>query len=214
MSDYVNIYECPEGCKAQGGKPIAATIRGWKKHMTHAHGQWTDEQLAAIVGASTVTPEDGKAQFLAESGENPTLLGFSSLEDATSGSKEEKPKKDDKPQKPAPEEIAYIPLRSKKLRKFVGGLIGKFVSESNVELDADDQGMIDEAFDQLEELFPIVFAVPKKQMIIESRIAAVAVPLSGLALVYIKHSLSWKWIKGLFAKGDEENPPEDQQTQP
>jgi hypothetical protein len=208
MSDYVNIYECPEGCKAQGGKPIAATIRGWKKHMTHAHGQWTDEQLAAIVGASTTTPEDGKAQFLAES------EGTTTLESVEPEGKEEKPKKDGEAKKPAPEEIAYIPLRSKKLRKFFGGLIGKFVSESNVELDADDQGMIDEAFDQLEELFPIVFAVPKKQMVIESRIAAVAVPLSGLALVYIKHSLSWQWIKSLFKKDDDGNPPEDQQTQP
>jgi hypothetical protein len=208
MSDYVNIYECPEGCKAQGGKPIAATIRGWKKHMTHAHGQWTEDQLAAIVGASAPNAESGKAEFLAEAENTPGLASESGEKTA-----EGKPAQqgDGKPQKPAPEEIAYIPLRSKKLRKFFGGLIGKFVSESSVELDADDQGMIDEAFDQLEELFPIVFAVPKKQMIIESRIAAVAVPLSGLALVYIKHSLSWKWIKELFSKRDEEHPEEGQQ---
>jgi hypothetical protein len=203
-------YDCPFGCK-RGNKPIPlTTIRGWKHHMSFAHKEWSEEQLAAVVGASAPSAETGKADFLAEA-ENTSGLVTESGEKTADGTPAQGAK--DKPPKPAPEEIAYIPLRSKRLRKFVGGLIGKFVSESSVSLDADDQGMIDEAFDQLEELFPIVFAVPKKQMIIESRLAAVAVPLTGLAMVYIKHSLSWEWIKSLFKKEQaEELKPEDADT--
>jgi hypothetical protein len=68
---YVPIYECPKGCKAAGNKPIAATIRGWKKHMTKQHGGFSDEELSAII-ASVPMPsspsgsESGKDAFLKE----------------------------------------------------------------------------------------------------------------------------------------------------
>lgn len=61
-----NIYECPEGCKAQGERPIAASIRGWKKHMTRQHQGYTQEQLDAIVGATPPSSQAGKDLFLSE----------------------------------------------------------------------------------------------------------------------------------------------------
>lgn len=68
MSDYVNTLECPLGCKAQGDKPIAATLRGWKKHMTRQHGKWTEEQVRALEGISppSANPEKGRDLFLSE----------------------------------------------------------------------------------------------------------------------------------------------------
>lgn len=65
-SGYTNIYECPDGCKSQGGKPIAATIRGWKKHMTRQHGGYTEEQLAAILSTNAPDTEKGRDLFLNE----------------------------------------------------------------------------------------------------------------------------------------------------
>src|SRR3974377_2438043 len=59
---YINVYECPKGCKAPGGKPIAATIRGGKKHMTRKHGGWREEQLAQFAGGEAPGP-NGKDLF-------------------------------------------------------------------------------------------------------------------------------------------------------
>jgi hypothetical protein len=61
-----NTLKCPRGCTAVGGYPIASTIRGWKLHMTNQHGGFADEQLQAVLGASTKTPEEGKLEFLSE----------------------------------------------------------------------------------------------------------------------------------------------------
>lgn len=84
---YVNIYECPHGCKAPGNKPIAATIRGWKKHMTKNHSLgtqpgWTDEQLATLVGARPNDPEAGRTLFIAEAEEGaaPMAEGAEAIE--------------------------------------------------------------------------------------------------------------------------------------
>jgi hypothetical protein len=60
------VYECPLGCKHSGNLPIAATVRGWKRHMTSTHEGWTNEQLEAACGTGPKNSEAGRAIFLGE----------------------------------------------------------------------------------------------------------------------------------------------------
>ena len=71
---YVNIYECPFGCKASGNRPIAASIRGWKKHMTRSHQGWNQEQLDVLIGTGARDPAAGREAFLAEADKEPSLF--------------------------------------------------------------------------------------------------------------------------------------------
>ena len=71
---YVNIYECPFGCKASGNRPIAASIRGWKKHMTRSHQGWNQEQLDVLIGTNARDPVAGREAFLAEADKEPSLF--------------------------------------------------------------------------------------------------------------------------------------------
>lgn len=83
---YINTLECPKGCKAGGGKPIAATVRGWKKHMTRNHDGYTEEQLTAVVGATAPDAGVGRDLFLneIESGVQASIGGeVKPIDDAT-----------------------------------------------------------------------------------------------------------------------------------
>ena len=62
-------YPCPykgtdkatEHCKRDADTP-----RGWKVHMTRQHQEYSQEQLAAVLGASGGSSEAGRSQFLDE----------------------------------------------------------------------------------------------------------------------------------------------------
>src|SRR6202035_3008460 len=63
------MYPCPYKDTKRGERNCRVnfeTVRGWKKHMTNAHGQFTEEQLEAIVGAAPLDKEKGRAEFLSE----------------------------------------------------------------------------------------------------------------------------------------------------
>lgn len=67
MPDFNSIYNhCPRGCKPKPGKYIAQTIKGWKRHMTATHGDYTQEELDAIVGVVSPDSSSGREQFLSE----------------------------------------------------------------------------------------------------------------------------------------------------
>lgn len=57
-------FDCPRGCKRKNGDPVATTIKGWKRHMTSAHGKFTDEELNKVLGTGPIDPEQGRAEFL------------------------------------------------------------------------------------------------------------------------------------------------------
>jgi hypothetical protein len=62
-------YLCPYKGTPQGIKICESpfsTPRGWKGHMTRQHGEYTQEQLAAALGAVAPDSEAGRALFLSE----------------------------------------------------------------------------------------------------------------------------------------------------
>lgn len=53
---------CPRGCKRKGRPTPISTLKGWKRHMTYAHGEWTDAEIAAAMQIAGAEPEEqGKA---------------------------------------------------------------------------------------------------------------------------------------------------------
>jgi len=185
---YTNIYECPKGCKAQGGKPIAATIRGWKKHMSRNHGGWNETQLAAIAGAQAPSA-NGKSLF-ADDVENIISGGVP-------GQSERPPEEasGDSPTQAGPEQVKRVPFKSKKFRKFLSSLPEVFLKAKGIETDADDKELIDTASEMLEEMFGIAFEVPDSMWVIRSRWLALLFPIAACALVWAKHEFTVQLFK-------------------
>jgi len=192
MADRLNIYECPHGCKSQGKQPVAATVRGWKKHMTQRHGGWQEAQLAAIVG--NVAPSaNGHGLFDADA--ERIISGLPGQTPLHEGKAVEEP--DSSTQTAAPEQspIKRVQLKSKKLRKFLSSLPEVFLKAKGIEPDADDKELIDTASEMLEEMFGIALEVPEEMWVIRSRWVALLIPIFAVALVWMKHEFTAQLFK-------------------
>lgn len=198
-SGYVNIYECPHGCKAQG-KPIAASVRGWKKHMTRNHSGYTDEQLAAIVGAAPPDRQRGREAFLFEAGKVPgqdeSAIGEKTDAEGTGS--------------PDPEQAAaapvskVVPLKMRKLKKAMASLPLVFLKAKGIEVDDDDREIIDGAQEILEDMFGVSIEVPESAWVIRSRLIALLFPLGAILLVWAKHALPAELMKRMEAAKESE----------
>jgi hypothetical protein len=78
-----NKYPCPRGCKFGG-----ETLRGWRVHMSRAHSQYSQEELAQAAGqgpeATAVTGEPGFDAYAAKMPETAEGLGAAPPEPARS----------------------------------------------------------------------------------------------------------------------------------
>lgn len=204
---YTQVYECPHGCKAQGGKPIAATIRGWKKHMTRNHGGYDDAQLAAIVGAAAPNPETGRARFLSEvdTVDTPGLFAEADGETTRAESPMEGNAVDAARSTPEPAK-KRVKFKPKAMREFLSGLPEMFFKSKGIETDEADKNLLDAASQMLEELFGIEFEVPDTNWVIKSRLLALLFPFAAVLVIYAKHTISPDWFK----KEPEPEQPEQQ----
>lgn len=183
---YVNVYECPMGCKAQGGKPIAATIRGWKKHMTKQHGEWTQEQLAVLVGASTPNPEAGRSLFLSEDAAAPE----GKPDDGTEA-----------PGTPTDTEAASVKLKTdaasrkvsakmnkmqKKFADKIPQLLNKALEQKGAEwqLDDSDKELLSESVENCFDVLDVEFAMAPISAKLSNPLWVLLLPLLALAIIF------------------------------
>lgn len=175
-------YDCPHGCMRNGKKIPITTVRGWKKHMSLAHQEWSEDQLSAVVSAMPADMDAGKAAFLAEDGE--------AEPEQTIGEKTDNPRAET-PSAPLPNPVKRVPLKSKKMKKFISGMPEIFLKSKGITMDADDKEIIDTASEMIEELFGIAFEVPDTQYIVRSKWIALLFPLVAMLVVWGKHAITF-----------------------
>jgi hypothetical protein len=190
------IYECPNGCTSQGGKPIAKSVQGWKHHMSRQHKGWSEEQLAAaLIKSSGRGTDANKSLFLAE--------GSGAGAPGQGKEADKKPLGEgdgqDRPNVPASEPPKIVQFKSKKFRKFISALPETLFKKKGIELDADDKEILDTGSELLEEMFGVAFEIPDAQWVIRSRWVALLFPIGAIFLVYLKHTFSFD----IFKKKDE-----------
>jgi hypothetical protein len=201
MANEQNIYECPYGCKAQGNMPIAASIRGWKRHMTKQHGKYDQDQLDAILGAAPKDSESGKAAFLAEADQAPEL--FMGKEGVTTNP-------NPKPVK-TPEEISAETKKIKtdeigkkfstkinKFKKSVADKIPKVLNEAvkdkgpEWQLSEEDSELLAESVENCFEILDIDFRITPVSTVLTNPLWVLILPALVLALIFgtkvVKHA--------------------------
>jgi len=184
--DYIYQYECPEGCKGQGGKPIAATIRGWKKHMTKQHGGYTDEQLSAIVGAAPASPEAGRELFLSEAGETPQTSAEAA---AAAPAPEPSPEKvvEIKTDAAARKLSAKMNKMQKKLAEAIPAILNTKLETAGGEwkMSDSDKEFLSEAFENCFDVLDVEFRVAPISKTLTSPLWVLLLPVIALAVIYI-----------------------------
>lgn len=186
-------YACPYKGTEKAVKQCARdaeSVRGWKKHMSRQHGQYSESELAAIVGAQPIDPERGKSLFLAEMGGQTDTPGQGATEEKLRDGAETL-----KPDGTAPEpKTKVVPLKMKKLKKALSSLPKQFLKAKGVTPDADDMEIIDGAEEILEEMFGVSLEVPESAFVIRSRLLALLFPLGAMLLVWLKHEFKLKLL--------------------
>lgn len=179
----------------------AQTVRGWKSHMSRQHGQFSQEQLSAIVGAVAPDPERGRSLFLAERDGKPEVPG----QEAEAG--EKTGIGGERRNETAPEqEKKTVPLKMKKLKKALSALPEMFLKAKGIVPDESDKEMIDGATEILEEMFGVSLEVPETAWIIRSRLLALLFPLGAMLLVWAKHEFKFKFTVEDKKEGEEVKP--------
>jgi len=167
------------------GRPIVIeSLRGWKKHMTYAHKGYEKQELEAVMalGAGGAAPGKGRDQFLAEAEAGPAR------EDQPQGKVEGETARG---AGAAPADVGEptkrVPLKTKKLKKFLSSIPEVFLRSKGIVPDDDDKDLMDGATELLEEMFGISFEIPETMWVIRSRFVAVVFPLAAMLLVWAKH---------------------------
>jgi len=178
-----NIYECPQGCKAQGGQPIAATVRGWKKHMTRNHGGYNQDQLDAILATMAPNAEAGKAEFLA-AGDVMEFPGPAKTEaTAATPEKETTSIKTD----------AAAKRLSAKMNKFKKSIADKIPQAVNGalkdkgpewQMTEDDRAMLSESFENCLEVLDVDFQIQPIGMVLSNPLWVLLLPILTLLLIF------------------------------
>lgn len=184
-------YPCPyKGTPQQRNscRIDAQTVRGWKGHMSRQHGQFSQEQLSAIVGAVAPDPEKGRSLFLAELDGKPEVLGQSNdVGEKTNIGGERQNESAPEQQKKT------VPLKMKKLKKALSALPEMFLKAKGIVPDESDKEMIDGATEILEEMFGVSLEVPETAWVIRSRLLALLFPFGAILVVWAKHTFKFNF---------------------
>lgn len=191
---YVNIIECPNGCKGSGGKPIAATLQGWKKHMTRNHGGYTEEQLAI---AGSMLPlktgaggDPAQGEFEAMRSGAPETEGgeFTAPVDIGTGLPAEPSTDDAKPNKATRKLSGEMKAMKKNFADQIPKIISVMAASKGPEwgLDSEEQGMVAEACNSMLTVLDIEFNFQPINMQLNSPFWALLFPIMVLALIFAK----------------------------
>lgn len=184
-SGYTNVLECPRGCKGQGGKPIAATIRGWKKHMTRNHREYTEEELAAVVGAVPPDSERGRELFLSEAGDT-TELPPQEPRDPEAEAEAKRVVNLDKTSKRL---TGKLNKTKEKLAGAVPRVLNVVLKEKapDMVLTDSEQKEVADSMEEVFEMLDVTFAVEPYAYVLQSRLWALLIPLATvLAILGVK----------------------------
>lgn len=205
-ADYVPILECPRGCKAAGGKPIASTIRGWKSHMSRQHKGWEDNELAAVLASvpsssadpAPSSPGSGKEAFLKEN-EGSTKSAIQIDRPPHSTPEQEQAKA----VKIKTEEIGKkFNSKLNKMKKRIGEALPKAVSKAVAEkgpawqLTTDDSELLGESVENALDVLDIDFQITPFSTVLTNPLWALLLPALALLLVFIPKSIEAQKLKG------------------
>jgi hypothetical protein len=195
------------GCKAHGDKPIAASPRGWKKHMTRQHGGYTQEQLAAALGAVAPDSEVGRDLFLSEADgvtDSPSNRDGDTGEEQGEGKISSPEKiKEIKTDAAARKLSAKFNKFQKKITEQLTKALSSAVEEKGSEwaMDEGDQEMFKESLENCFEVLDVEFNIAPITAQLTNPLWVLLMPLLALALIFVP-----KAIKNL-PKEKEENKP-------
>jgi len=161
---------------------VCKNLRGWKTHMSAAHGGFSEEELSEIASGS--------------SGESNVKERMSAF--ASQFSDDEKPE-NSKPNgsqkvigidQPSVDNVKRVKATPKKLKKILGGIPAKILEQAKTVLDDEDREALDEASEFLADCFGFEFSVPESKITVESRWWALGWVGAIVALIYLKHHSS------------------------
>ena len=191
MSLENNIYECPRGCKAQGGKPIAASIRGWKKHMTRNHGGYDETELAAIVGAAPPDIERGRELFLSEAEQSQTVSDETGKTAGSSGQDTGEPARIDTISIKKEQMARKFSARMNKFKEKLAARLTQGINLIAVDkspdwaLSEDDEKLFSESLENCFEILDIDFQIRPVQKTLENPLWVLALPLAALLMIFL-----------------------------
>lgn len=193
MTEYILKYECPHGCKGQGDKPVAATIRGWKKHMTRNHEGYSESELAAIIMTETTKDSTvGRETFLSEAETDPSLY----IKDGAVTDKPPQGSIDAETEARKTVELKTDAAAKKfnaKLNKMKKALADKFptvvagaVRERGPEwqLESDDTEILSEAVENCFDVLDIDFRIAPYNMVLSNPLWVLLLPILALVIVF------------------------------
>ncbi len=192
MSTENNIYECPRGCKAQGGKPIAASIRGWKKHMTRQHGGYDEAELAAIVGAVPPDAERGREQFLSEAeSQQDTSQTTGKIEGEAQSSESGRPASPNTVNIKKEQMARKFSARMNKFKEKLAARLTQGINLIAIDkspdwaLNEDDEKLFAESLENCFEILDIDFQIRPVQKTLENPLWVLALPLVALLMIFL-----------------------------
>jgi len=168
-------------CKDCG--KVCKNLRGWKTHMTGAHGGFSKAEMQDVAGVPSgeFNTKQRMADFATQFG---GPKDDEEVEIAGDGSFKPKSKVTEMP---PPDNTRRIKATPKKLKKILGGIPAKILEEMKITLDGEDHDALDEAAEFLADCFGFEFSVPESKVTVESRWWALLWVGGITALIYFKH---------------------------
>ena len=201
----VTTYECPEGCKATNGQPIAATVRGWKMHMTRSHGGWTEDQLKALVDVGAGTPSSGGKEAFLREGEESEKLAEAPIEGAPKSTPEQEAQKVValKTDAMGKKFNAKLNKMKSKIAEALPKALSKAVEEKGPEwaLNDDDTALLAESVENCFDVLDIDFKITPFSTVLSNPLWVLILPLLACVLVFAP-----KAIAAQKAKQESETP--------
>lgn len=189
-------FECPRGCEnPKGGKNIASSIIGWKRHMTLRHESYTDDELAKVLGTSPRDIERGRAEFLAGDSVTDPAIGTDEKPNATTPGTESAAA-------PTPRKIKTDAVASKfsaklnKFKKSVAEKVPKVLNEAIKEkgpewqLSDKDSEIFAEAVENCFEVLDIDFQITPISKTLSNPLWVLLLPVLVLVMIFIPKAVA------------------------
>lgn len=170
------------------------TLRGWKTHMSRAHGGYDENDVAQVMTGETAVTEDNVAERMAAFARNIPSDREAGTEDVRAS--EVPPDTSNTvvgEQRPPSTPARTIKATPKRLKKVLAAIPSKMLEGSGIELDDEDREALEEAGEFLSDIFGVEFAVDEQKKILKSRMWAIVWVAGVAALIYVKHRFATLW---------------------